>query len=361
MLKHYLIVILLMLTLPVMGQINIQFVPELYGRNIDGLFGCNIISNSTTRQSGSMTITVSEKNAGTVCIIKTPVFSISTGSNAIPYSAARSSSIQFSGNTIGRLISVNHVFPEGQYEYCYSFSISGSDNNSSEQCFDYTLAPFAQLNLIDPYDKDKICDTRPLLSWQPLVPAISGSYYQLVLTQENDGQSATDAINYNLPLINQSQLTAPVLPYPSIAKDLQKGKKYAWQVTAYKDQTVLNRSDIWDFTVDCQDTIKKTNDDGYRDIEDLSKGNYYIAVMLLKFAFVNPYQAQNLKYEITSLNNPDKKVKGLPRVKITTGLNQISIDLSLARGLTDDSYYLLKIWLPNGTIKNLRFLYEEAK
>lgn len=181
------------------------------------------------------------------------------------------------------------------------------------------------------------------------------------ISEIKNGQNATEALNYNLPVINQSNIVSPILPYPSIAPQLVKGKKYAWQVTAYKDQTVLNRSEIWEFTVDCQDSVKKVADDGYRDIEDLSRGNYYIAAGFLKFALVNPYQAQDLKYAITSLNNPDKKIKRLPKLKLKTGNNQVQIDLTATNSFTDEKYYILKVQLPNGTTKSLRFLYMEVK
>jgi len=182
----------------------------------------------------------------------------------------------------------------------------------------------------------------------------------LVLSEIKTGQNPTEALNYNLPVINQSHIIAPILPYPSIAPQLVKGKKYAWQVTAYKDQTVLNRSEIWEFTVDCQDSVKKVADDGYRDIEDLSKGNYYIASRYLKFALVNPYQAQDLKYTILPLNSPDKKIRRLPKLKIISGLNQIKIDLSLTN-LKSGEYYVLNAWLPNGSTRSLRFIYLEEK
>jgi len=360
--KRYIIILLLLAVtgLPALGQATIQFIPELYGRNVDGLFKCSII-NPGQGQSVTLSVVVKERSAGTVCIIKTQAFNIMQGANPLPFSAARSASLQFSNNSIGRLSSANHTFPEGDYEYCYTLTYLRSDLLPVEQCFDYTLAPFAELHLTDPYDKDKICDKRPLLTWQPLLPGIPGSAYQLVLAEIRSGQNATEALNYNLAVINQSNIISPVLPYPSIARELEKGKTYAWQVTAYKDQTILNRSEVWTFTVDCQDSVKKVTDDGYRDIEDLSRGNYYIAAGYLKFALVNPYQGQDLKYTITSLNKPEKKIKHLPKIKIKSGLNQISIDLSQNNSFDDGSNYILSAWLPNGTVKQLRFLYSELK
>jgi hypothetical protein len=362
MYKRYIIISLLLLisSLSVLGQATIQFIPELYGRNVDGLFKCTII-NPGQSQSVNLSIVVKERSAGTVCIIKTQAFNIIRGANPLPFSAARGASLQFASNSVGRLSSANHTFPEGDYEYCYTLTYLRSDLLPVEQCFDYVLAPFAELHLTDPYDKDKICDKRPLLTWQPLLPGIPGSAYQLVLAEVKSGQNGTEALNYNLAVINQSNIISPVLPYPSIARELEKGKTYAWQVTAYKDQTILNRSEVWSFTVDCQDSVKKVADDGYRDIEDLAKGNYYIANGVLKFALVNSYQAQDLKYTITSLNKPDKKIRRLPKLKLQTGINQINIDLSATGSFDDNTYYIIKVSLPNGTVKSLRFLYEEIK
>jgi len=360
MFKRYITLLLLLCSMSAFGQATIQFIPELYGRNVDGLFRCTII-NAGPKAGATMSIIVKERKAGVVCTIKTPAFTILQGANPLPFTIARSASVQFSNNGTGRLTSVNHNFPEGDYEYCYTINYVSNDILPVEQCFDYTLAPFAELHLIDPYDKDKVCDKRPLLTWQPLLPGIPGSAYQLVLAEVKSGQNATEALNYNLAIINQSNIISPILPYPSIAPQLETGKTYAWQVTAYKDQTVLNRSEVWSFTVDCQDTVKKVIDDGYRDIEDLSKGNYYVAVGVVKFALVNPYQAQNLKYEITSLNKPDKKIKSLPKLNLVTGDNKIVIDLSTNNTFNDGSYYIMKVWLPNGTVKSLRFLYVEVK
>lgn len=360
MLKRNITLLFIFLASAVFGQSTVQFIPELYGRNVDGLLKCNTI-NTGVKLSAILSITVTERKGGTICVVRTPEFTILPGSNPVPFAAVRAAAVQFSGSAGGRLNSLNRAFDQGDYDYCFTLSYPHADLLPTEQCFNYVLAPFAELNLIDPYDKDKICDQRPLLTWQPLIPGIPGSFYQLVLSEIKTGQNPTEALNYNLPVINQSHIIAPILPYPSIAPQLVKGKKYAWQVTAYKDQTVLNRSEIWEFTVDCQDSVKKAADDGYRNIEDLSKGNYYIATGLLKFALVNPYQAQNLNYEIRSINNPEKKIKGLPKIKLQTGHNQINIDLGMARGMNDQQYYILKVWIPGGMVKSLRFLYEEPK
>jgi hypothetical protein len=360
--SFYITLILLLFVLPGFAQVNFEFFPEIYGRNIDGLFKCRLINLSKTGVSATLNIAVSERKGGTVCLIQTPEFTIMPGANPIPVNAARGAAIKFAGGKLGQLTGLNKSLPEGDYDYCFTLSFTHSDNPPAEECFSYTLAPFADLNLIDPYNKDHICDKRPLLSWQPLIPTVPGSYYQLVLTEIKTGQSALEALNYNMPVVNQRNIVSPILPYPPVAPELKNQKRYAWQVTAYKDQTILNRSEVWEFMVECQDSIKKVIDNiGYRDIDDLQKGNFYVAAGYIRFSLANPNEEQRLKYEITPINDIDKKIKGLPKIKIVNGLNKITIDLSENGKFVNQQYYVMKIWLTDGSTKSLRFLYQEAK
>jgi hypothetical protein len=356
--KKLIVLLLLFFTIPVFGQVSFQFFPEVYGRNIEGLLNCKII-NPSGRKSGSLVLTVSEKNNGTVLVLKTTAFNLNPGVNSLPVSTIRNSAIEYYNNPIAVIIQHNPNFPPGNYEYCFSFSPAGN-SLPAEQCFEYELVPFAQLHLIEPYDNDSLCDKKPTLSWEPLIPTLAGTNYQVVLSEIQPGQNAVEALNYNLPIINQSYLTSPILIYPPIANPLVDGKTYAWQVTAYQDHTILNRSEIWQFIEQCNEKKPPViPDDGYRDIADLIKGNYYIAIGTIKFAITNPYKASTFKYQIESLNNPGKKIKGLPKIKILTGKNKILIDLADTDSFTDGYSYLMTLSLPDGTVKNLRFIYRD--
>lgn len=358
--RRVLLGILLLFSVPVFAQVSFQFVPEVYGRTVNGLFNCRII-NGVNRRTASLTITVSERKAGTVLQVRTAAFSLVPGANIIPLSAVRAANIKYSNfSPIDVITRTQGYFPAGDYEYCFTLNFNDNQNEAAaEQCFNYELTPFAELNLIEPYDKDKICDTRPTLTWQPLIPAIAGSYYQLVLSEIKADQTPVDALNYNLPLINNSNITGTILPFPSIVPALEKGKNYVWQVTAYKEHTVLNRSEIWQFKVECPDSIvkKEITKQGYRNIEDLVKGNYYVANGEIRFAVINSYQAQKLKYEIKGLNDGGKRIKRLPKVSLDRGTNKITIDLSSTGNFVEGQFYIMSVTLPNGSVKNLRFIY----
>jgi len=357
--KKLTILLLLSITARSFGQVTFQFIPELYGRNIAGLLNCRII-NGSGKRTGSLMLTVTERKNGTVLVLKTANFNLYPGVNSLPAAVIRSSALEFYNNPIAVIIKQGSNFPVGDYEYCFTMNYTGT-SAPSEDCFTYNLMPFAELHLIEPFDNDTLCDKRPTLTWQPLIPTLHGTSYQVVLSEIKTGQNAVEALNYNLPLINQAFLTSPMLTYPPIAPQLEDGKTYVWQVTAYIGQTILNRSETWEFKEECNEKKKAPPlpDDGYRDIGDLTKGNYYIAVGAIRFAIINPYKAANFKYEIESLSKQGKKIKGLPKIKMETGKNKIMIDLADTDAFLDGDSYLMKLWMPDGSTKNLRFIYKD--
>jgi len=342
------------------GQVSVQFFPELNGKSIDGLFNVRILNSGPVRPA-RLNLTVRENNKQ-VLTIRTPVFNLTNGLNVLPVSAVKGSSIQFSNTSSGQFINRNSFFPYGTFEYCYT--VESLEMGSWEECTSYEVLPAAPMLLSAPYDGDKLCEKRPVFLWQPSLPVIAGTQYQLVLVVVKSGQNATEALNYNLPLINQEGLQSPVLSFPSIVPQLEESKKYAWQVTAYKGRTILNRSEVWAFTVGCEEEGKEEKkntetDMGYRDIEDLARGNNYITFGILKVAVTNSYAPQKLRYEINCITDPSVKLKKLPEIQLTSGRNKILIDLSENKSLKDNYTYILKLWLPDGSAKQLRFIYKK--
>ena len=346
------------------SQIVVQFVPELQGRTTDGLMLAKFTNVFTETKTVTLDITVTEKKTGKVVMISTAPFALLPGVNSINRNAVSGSIIRFSENNVARLLRQSGVFPEGEYEYC--FQVYRQDKTSrgellGEQCFDYLVEPLTPLFLIEPYLKEKICDKRPSFTWQPSLPAIPGSQYRVTVAEMRSGQPASEALVYNLPLINQSNILSPMLIFPPSAKELEEGKTYAWQVTVYKEGMILNRSEIWEFSIKCNDTPKVEPADGFRDIEDLAKGNYYIANGKIRFAVYNAYEETNLQYSIYCLNKPDQTFKHLPKVKLKRGNNNIVIDLSENESFTDGSHYIITVRLPNNTERKLRFLYKSVQ
>ncbi|WP_157274091.1 DUF928 domain-containing protein [Pedobacter sp. BAL39] len=349
-----------MVASPGYGQVSVQFMPEVYGNSVNGLMNATIYNASGVR-SVRLMISVTERKAGKVLSLRTEPFTIVPGANRIPGSALKSGAIVMNANKISNFIRRTQTFPQGSYEYNFNvIAASSSSEELIDMTFDHEITPPAPLDLVEPYDKDQICEQRPMLSWQPSIPKAQGTQYEVVVAEIKEGQNAVEALNYNLPVVNQKGVINNILMYPPVAKALEEGKSYAWQVTAYVDQTIINRSEVWSFKQSCQDTaaVVPDSDLGYRDIEDLIKGNYYVADGTLKFALVNSYEEQRLKYTISSLTNPDKKIRNLPKVTLKRGQNKVKLNLSSNMAFDEHHSYILKVQMPDGSQKTLRFIYK---
>jgi hypothetical protein len=344
------------------AQVNIDFIPAISGATIDGLINVRI-TNLGPRKIIRLDITVSqqyEESTVQVVHILTQPFDVNTGTNMVPPSAVRSAKVEVGNNPTARFLQQNGYFPSGQYSYDFKILLVATQEVLIEQTFIHDLEPAAPLNLIEPYDRDSICETKPLLSWQPHIPMVAGTQYQVVLAEIGDKQNGTEALQYNLPIVNQRSVPANMLMFPATARGLLSGKRYAWQVTAYKDGIVLNRSEVWEFVVKCQDTMAVAAPElSYRTIEDLAKGNFYMAQGRLSFVLVNSYAEQPLQYGITCLTNPKIRVARLPEKKLLRGRNKIDIDLANNKAFKQDYSYMLTVVMPNGQLKNLRFIYKE--
>ncbi|HWV65699.1 hypothetical protein [Chitinophaga sp.] len=363
MLKFYQGVIFLMLfcTVQLRAQVSFIFIPELHGRTLDGLLQVRLANTGSQSQLVSLTVKVSAAGAGNIVSIKTPAFQLMPGTNSLPGGLIARSAIRFAENKVATICRQSGYFTEGDYEYCFELN-AGDQSHQGEtlgdQCFDYYLQPFSPLLLLNPAEEDKICNKRPPFFWQPLLPAVPGVQYRLVLTEVKPGQAKVEALNYNMPLINQLGINSPMLFYPSLAKDLVQGKTYVWQVSAYKNDMLLVNSEIWDFTVFCEEETAAEVPESFRDITDLTKGNFYVARGKVLFAVENVYDKAPLNYKIRCITRPELEMRKLPAIKLNRGNNHVIIPLAENRSFVDGYYYLLELKLPNGEEKQLRFLYK---
>ncbi|WP_126243470.1 DUF928 domain-containing protein [Chitinophaga rhizosphaerae] len=358
--RYFSMLLLLVFPALVHAQLTVNFMPEVQGRTLEGVMSAKLM-NSQQRRSCYMVVRITVAGGGLVAEAKTPAFDIQPGMNLLPQQAAYNAAWKFGSGKVAVVVKQSHQFPEGEYEYCFELyeNVKGAPGELvADQCFNYDLQPLSPLMLTEPYEGDQICEKRPPLFWQPLLPAIPGMEYRLLLVEVKPGQARAEALHYNMPVIRQAGIQAPMLLYPPLSRELIEGKKYAWQVTAVRNDMVLARSEVWDFTVKCEDSVAKRPVDSYRSIDDLAKGNFYIAEGNIHFAIDNPHNGQPLEYSIVSISAPNAKLKKLPKLTLATGRNHILIDLERVKGMTDGHYYLLSVRMPGGETKQLRFLYK---
>lgn len=359
-LTYLIIGCLLLMCTEAAAQVSFVFLPEVQGRTMDGLFQARIAGPATQRMAASLRITVTAAKEGQVVTIKTKPFEVKPGVNPLPPGLIAGAGINFGNGKIAAVLRQSGFFTEGDYEYC--FELVDENGHSGEslamQCFDYYLQPFSPLILTSPADEDAICDKRPSLYWQPLLPAVPGMQYRLILAELKQGQAKAEALRYNFPVINQQYINMPMLFFPPSARALEEGHEYVWQVTAYRGDMILVNSEMWSFKVKCEDSAKPVTPESFRDIKDLEKGNFYVARGKVMFALQNIYAKTTLQYHITGITDPKKVIRKLPEVKLEHGNNHVVIDISENRAFVDGYYYQLTVKLPDGEEKQLRFLYK---
>jgi hypothetical protein len=356
---YFILTGLLIVCKTTIGQFVIYFQPEIYGRTVDGLGSFQVQNLTGAAVKGQVVITVQESvTKSSVVTITTPVTVFQQGTANFPRSVFAGSLFRFSANAYAGIANQTKNFPPGQYAFCYHF-LNAEDKQADdyENCFDAEIQPLVPMALINPADGDKICQKRPVLTWQPPIPFNSSMRFRLLLTEKKDGE-AVENLLINAPLLLLDNITTTSINYPSGHPDLQEGKTYVWQVIAYQNNVVMSRSEIWEFTIQCNEPNKQLPTESYRELKLLVNGNYYIANRALKFSFRNNYGIKRLSYAIYDIADGMKKLKDCPEVSLAQGLNKVDIDLTELE-LEPDKHYLLKVFPFNEPDIEVRFVYQD--
>jgi len=362
--KLYCLLSFLLLTCTIVhAQLTVQFVPMVSGQSLQGLSLVQMNSSSSSIIKVALKITIREVNTADVVTVQTPGFYLRQGVNTIDRAAFANSRFSFWPNFYGTTLKQTGKLPEGEYEYCFETEVLETKDASIlpnyQQCFSYRVQPLTPLLLIQPVDEDILCNKRPGLTWQPPMPLPTEAKFRVILAEIKEKQDPIEAINFNVPVINQAEIRVNTLNYPVNIPELKEASKYAWQVTIYINGAILKKSEIWTFTVKCKDEKKPENTESYRELKEVYDGKVYYAYEKLRFFFNNPYNEGMLNYRIYSLFGKQEEIKKLPALKMATGYNQFEIDLSEVKGLKGDENYLLKVWLADNKVLQLRFVYKE--
>lgn len=343
-------------------QIVINFNPLLHGQTVNGLFMAQISNSGGSSYEGRMLVTVRDDRNKLVIQLRSVPFQVMPGNNYLQTAYFTQNSVRFGNSPAAGTLSQTGKFPEGEFEYCYEFSTvakpGGPDEQAFENCFNAFIQPFTVLQLQSPDDGDSICTQRPEFSWQPLIPTVPGISYRLFITEKKERQSNQEAIANNLPILNQNNINGFNHFFPPQLMPLTTGKTYVWQVTAYNRQSMIIKSEIWEFTVGCADIRKDTIKESYRELKPSLNGSFYTANEKLMFSVTNPYEPSEMEYQLIDLSNQQIKFDRLPVIKLQRGLNKIDIDLLEIKGLVPGKMYQLNINNVGNQKLYLRFIYK---
>jgi len=149
------------------------------------------------------------------------------------------------------------LLPVGNYTACYSLTGTGEKAISlADECIQFDIEPLSPPMLISPADSSLLETAPAQFSWIP--PAPDGMFsrlnYEIIITPVNEGQTATEAIQENVPFYSQGNLTANFLSYAAAYQAFEKDKWYAWQVVARDDRNYAGKKDAWVFKMNADGT-----------------------------------------------------------------------------------------------------------
>lgn len=340
-------VLALLFSLQLTAQIVVNFQPALNGLTLGGLERVKVVNSTAEQMTGTLKISVQDENGSMVVNILTTTFVIHPGVNVLNTGIFTNGKISFGNSPAVKILSQTGRFPEGSFQYCFEFDAAPPKLNGPvipyENCYNYDVQPYTPLLLMSPANQASICNPRPDFSWQPPFPSGPQMRYRLIVVDVLAGQQPADALDRNLPVINKANLNSNLLLYPSELAPLVMGHHYGWQLTAYVGTTIVQRSEIWTFTYQCDQRAPDSTFNSYTEVKPDKDENFYIADKVLKFAVFNPYKGGVLEYSIIDLADPATDIKKLPRINLQNGLNKVDLRLSGNRAFISGHMYLMKM------------------
>lgn len=266
-----------------------------------------------------------------VLVVLTFPFLISSGLNVLQSISVPINSIKFSNSGQGEFVKVRRQLPSGKFRFCATVKVLNSEGGD-EVCEDIDSDISEFLALVSPFDKDTIQTEIPVLIWTHSVPfniLSPGDYYKISVTKLEQAYST----GLNSPIFVKDHLFSHQVQYPPDAPMLEPGGRYAWEVQKISGNTIIDRTEVWEFNIAPDKQIK---DQRYLVLKQEIDGHYHLAINnKIYFRFDNSYQEKIIHAVILN----DKRERIIPKLKtaasaiheitiVSSGLNRFMIDLN---------------------------------
>lgn len=314
------------------------------------LWNMSLINTTGAAMSVDLQMVMTDAGTGqTVLSATTPTFLLTAGARVI--NAGSVAPITY---TVGAGYTIdanpNGFLPVGVYNICYI--VNRWTNDISEQiadeCVTAEVEPISPPQLIQPGDSDRVLPRRPFFTWLPPTPynTFSNLLYDWVLVEVQPTQSAADAIQQNMPVLLQSNISFTSLQYPLSMPELDTGKIYAWRVTAKNNLSPIANSEVWSFSMQkfTTDTFHAPSKGYYAQLRREQDASYVISGNMLRFAYRHEINSNTIQVKVTDISNTTHQAVELDaeHLAVKYGANYLELDLD-HKGLTDRHMYLLDI------------------
>lgn len=248
---------------------------------------------------------------------------------------------------------IRNYLPLGSYTVCYQAYHNGQKGEEilGEECVRINIDPLSPPMLSTPSDNATIETPYPQFSWVPptVMELFTNLNYEILVTEISEGQSPTEAIQYNTPVYWRSDIEQNNESYPPSYAALEKNKTYAWQVIARNGQQYAVKTEVWSFKLkdDKEPVIEKSN---YFLLDNNLSGTYRVNENILRVKYFSAEAAYET--EVVFSDEHDKPVK-MFKEKIRQGDNYF--DFKISTGFQKGKKYKVTITSPAKKQQSLTF------
>lgn len=320
----------------------------------------DVIYNHSQTVNVQYTIRVNNEAGGPVVELTSTVHTLVKGVNSYSPLTFKLTSTRYIDLEVAKIERSTGYLPPGNYKYCITVQCVDAPEKCKEllpvesgltHCSSVELLNVTPLLLSSPSDEAELEETRPNFLWIPPMPIGNDPdiSYQFTLVHMRDDQSAEDAIRRNRALYSTSGIKGLMLVYPSTLGDLEKGEKYAWQVTAFIGRRQVATSQVWEFKI-------KKEEDGQVFVRiQTQRDGVHTCKDVLRFIYEEPYTATELQYRILDETGGDVTPSGL---QLPLGRGENKLEIRMDDGLFEKGViYTLVVINSKGKETRLRFTF----
>ncbi|WP_290793187.1 hypothetical protein [Flavihumibacter sp. UBA7668] len=239
--------------------------------------------------------------------------------------------------------------PVGIFNICYTLYWQNNDGleTVAEQCETLEVEPLSPPQLILPENEDNIEEEHPFFTWTAPMSTtlISGLRYDWKMVEVLPTQSASDAIQFNVPVWIQRSLPGNSFQYPLSLPKLDSSKLYAWQVTALNNLMPVSHSEIWLFKISRNTEIPGRRKGTYAVLKKNMGGHAVLLDGDIQFVFTNDQNNTNASILLFEIKNGKRQalLSSPIQLPLTQGSNYLRIPLSSINGIRKKQDYILEL------------------
>ncbi len=316
------------------------------------LWSVSVLNNSAATKNVRLKIQFSDvSNNQLVFTATSKLFAMAPGLTLVQYNTVLPVTYNVTNASYGVDGSPDGFLPVGVFNICYVVVEDDGETPSelAEECTAVEIEPLSPPLLIFPEHDARTTEHRPVFNWLAPSPGglLSSLNYRLVLVEVLAAQSASDAIQQNVPVFTQQNIIANSLPFPAAYPQLDTGKTYAWQVAALTNQNIVSRSEVWTFKVQYSyaDSSIKTGSRNYISLTRTQDGASTVFYGSVYYQYINEINDTTVALKCFDISKDNNQLQLLVEqvVPLKFGTNYLTVDLSVINGIRDKQFYLLEL------------------